>query len=260
MNRIQGHRGFTLIELLVVIAIMVILMSLLLPGIARMRERTKTVVCASNMRQVAAAIIQYANDREGTLPPFQTIASQMGYNSNWAAELVTNGYLDAPIALSPNDVPSRSIFRCPTGRSDGIWDGSTPSDPWSFTNAHLRPWAAPFNAADGTLQYVHTWFGINGRTEPDGSRNRGYPFHRPWAHIPRSTHILHIKPLENMVMIFDGFWSHNIVPNRITARHGLPRAYTNIAYMDGRVETTKTRIFAVTDQSDPYLVPRFRNL
>jgi prepilin-type N-terminal cleavage/methylation domain-containing protein len=61
--------GFTLVELLVVIAIIAVLVSILMPALARARLQAQIVVCASNMRQVGIALLGYANDNKGNLPP-----------------------------------------------------------------------------------------------------------------------------------------------------------------------------------------------
>ncbi len=56
------RRGFTLIELLVVIAIMALLISVLLPALAKAREQGKKVVCLSNLREIGTAIGLYLSD------------------------------------------------------------------------------------------------------------------------------------------------------------------------------------------------------
>ena len=47
----RDRRGFTLIELLVVIAVIAILAAILFPVFAQARERARTAVCTSNVRQ-----------------------------------------------------------------------------------------------------------------------------------------------------------------------------------------------------------------
>src|SRR5262245_63172936 len=65
-KRVAQHNdqppGFTLIELLVVIAIIAILASLLLPTLARARDKGRTARCTSNLRQLGMAVMLYDED------------------------------------------------------------------------------------------------------------------------------------------------------------------------------------------------------
>ena len=56
------NKKFTLIELLVVIAIIAILAALLLPALAKAREKAEQISCVSNMKQFGLANIMYCND------------------------------------------------------------------------------------------------------------------------------------------------------------------------------------------------------
>jgi prepilin-type N-terminal cleavage/methylation domain-containing protein/prepilin-type processing-associated H-X9-DG protein len=59
------RRGFTLVELLVVIAIIVVLAAILLPVLSQARAKGRQAKCISNLKQIGAALIMYADDHDG---------------------------------------------------------------------------------------------------------------------------------------------------------------------------------------------------
>ena len=65
------RKGFTLIELLVVVAIIALLISILLPSLARARELAKRAVCRANMRGIGQSCYIYSNDYEDTFPDLE---------------------------------------------------------------------------------------------------------------------------------------------------------------------------------------------
>ena len=56
----RRSRGFTLVELMVVIGVLVVLLSLLLPTLGRVREVSRRTSCASNLRQLTVGSLAYA--------------------------------------------------------------------------------------------------------------------------------------------------------------------------------------------------------
>ena len=62
------RRAFTLVELLTVIGILSVLLALLLPSLAAVREVAKTTQCLANLRQLATAAVAYCAANEGYYP------------------------------------------------------------------------------------------------------------------------------------------------------------------------------------------------
>jgi prepilin-type N-terminal cleavage/methylation domain-containing protein/prepilin-type processing-associated H-X9-DG protein len=74
MRRLR-FRGFTLIELLVVIAIIAILAAILFPVFAKAREKARQASCASNLKQLGLAFMQYCQDNDEYVPGIHCLPS-----------------------------------------------------------------------------------------------------------------------------------------------------------------------------------------
>lgn len=128
----RRRAGFTLIELLVVIAILGILASLLLPALARGRERARRAACLSNLRQVFVLLHCHSLDHDGKVPlGYRTGVKQfntMVYSGTSDrcvifGRLWTAGLLDQPKVLyCPSETAAAQSF----DTSVNPWPPGTP--------------------------------------------------------------------------------------------------------------------------------------
>ena len=122
----QMKRGFTLVELLVVIAIIGILAALLLPALAKSRERARAIICLINTKQLTLALQLYSDDHNSYLP-YNIGMTEFGprNNLNWVNNVMTwdlspdntNTATLTQASLGSFVSGSTSIYHCPSDQA-----------------------------------------------------------------------------------------------------------------------------------------------
>jgi len=116
------RRGFTLIELLVVIAIIALLMSILMPALARVRKQAKEAICQSNLKEWGAVFSMYTGDWDGSFH----MGWQSGGGGRYRWYLALRPYYanETDLLLCPMATkPYGSYGGDPSGSSFNTWEG-----------------------------------------------------------------------------------------------------------------------------------------
>ncbi|MDR3708987.1 MAG: DUF1559 domain-containing protein [Capsulimonadaceae bacterium] len=111
-DSLSPRRGFTLIELLVVIAIIAILAAILFPVFATAREKARQANCASNLKQIGIAWVQYAQDYDETNPIAWGYKNGGTYYQSWDIELAPYLGFQVITPTTPNGPPPM-VLACP---------------------------------------------------------------------------------------------------------------------------------------------------
>jgi len=148
----SNSRAFTLIELLVVIAIIAILAAMLLPALAKAKERALRVNCVSNLKQVGIGIILYASDNNEILPTRKfrdTNPTQYTYEA--ARFDSPSSFHNLGLLWTNKTIANAKIFYCPSAKKSG------PTSSWSY-DLYSQTASWPHGSAETTIRVGYHYF------------------------------------------------------------------------------------------------------
>lgn len=120
-------KGFTLIELLVVIAIIAMLLAILMPALGMAKEKAKSIVCRSNLKQWGIAYTLYAADNGGKFPA----TNWLGTSESWMEQL-RGSYGDVSELLFCPSAPK--IFKDVDPDDPATWTFGEKNKGWKMIN------------------------------------------------------------------------------------------------------------------------------
>ena len=130
---------FTLIELLVVIAILSVLMSMLLPALSQARDKSKSIKCQGNLKQLGLAIMSYCGDYTDRLPAINRSTSDISNCGRYAMTMIAP-YLSGAKDASGNYLINTPVFLCPSAQNlpanNYAWSHYIAGNAWELPTAN----------------------------------------------------------------------------------------------------------------------------
>ncbi|MBN1363151.1 MAG: prepilin-type N-terminal cleavage/methylation domain-containing protein [Sedimentisphaerales bacterium] len=234
------RKGFTLVELLVVIAIIALLMGILMPALARVRQLAFRMTCGTNLSGIGKAMLIYANDYDDELPRAGERTATWG-TTNWAAADRLGAYgtgSSSRASLSSclyllvkyaEVTPKSFICKSDTGTSEfeiadeqGYVAGMELIDAWDFG-------ARPYEHCSYTYHYPFGTYALTTSSEPGlavaADRN-------PWLSSPAGEPDLTKFTAFNPTGGTEAVRAGNSITHQGDGQ--------NVMYLDTHVEFTKT--------------------
>lgn len=207
--------GFTLVELLVVIAIIAILTTIILPALARAKEKARGIYCMNNTKQLMVAWHTYTSDNAERIvegyhnasPPPDGSAPWIRGWLTWNLSTDNTNYqflIEEPYSkLARYYAKSASIFKCPSdtyltaaqraqgwpervrsvAANIGIGAGNAETGPWDSLYKHItKPQEMIFPGPAETWVYLDE--------HPDSINDAAFfnPHQTSWVDVPATYH------------------------------------------------------------------------
>lgn len=187
MNGKRGFcpRGFTLVELLTVVAIIALLLAILLPNFAKVKELAKRANCSTNLKSLGSGWQMYWAENNNRIPPTRVGS---GKNGTWDYVLNYGGqWLSAGKLYEGKAISNERNYVCPTLEGHySPWFGSAPNagffrnPPAGPTNNFWPPNGSTTTKMTYGIRRMKTYDGPNNSTLSYDPGNPTYEALKVW--------------------------------------------------------------------------------
>jgi prepilin-type N-terminal cleavage/methylation domain-containing protein/prepilin-type processing-associated H-X9-DG protein len=270
-NRLSRN-AFTLVELLVVIGIIAVLISLLMPALAKARQAALSTKCESNLHSIGQSIYMFAQDHNGRIP-----ANCSGFNGPWWCNLmyshdffeledeygapqqvwgcpanspIDNGH-PMNVGFDWSDAPNETAARAVADSLNGntFWTGTGDPDNIDFPGWWMTAYGGGTSSAGAFVDFwSYSYLGTNEQFDNTGAMGAPSPWWVAKLDSKTTTGVMYADQLppimcdltlqQGTYMPFNhgSHWSTATGPNYSLVGSEAGDVRINVLYVDGHVE------------------------